>query len=271
MSLERTALRLAAVMALTNGFAAPYPTMAGKRVYDSRMDPLEDYSAAPDFIPQAVINVDADDGKSLSTNNGGPPFEHSVTLCVDLSIGIIGRAQDEEGNEVDAVMLPQTEPELEAALDLFERQVSDVFRYFPGTWGARLYPICRRVADWNSSRYVQQDTAVRLAVRQIKATVLLPLEADANPVAEAASPTIPEPLGPLLAAIIAADGPFAPAAQTLTDMLTANGGAGTLVIPTLTTPTHVRLIEADQAEKNNAGTPKGARSDGVADVEMEVP
>ena len=265
MSLERTALRLATVMALSNGFLSPWPTMAGPRVFDSRFDPAQIVDlASDDVLPLVVVVTDDDTGASLSENNGGPPFEHTVTLCLDISIGMVGEIE----GKPSFVGLPQSEPELEAMLDLFEMQLRRALVDPVNAWTAEFTKMARRITDWKSARYVERDSNVRLAARKITASVLLqPEELTEIATDPPATPAIPAPLGPLLTLIADSDSPYAPSAAALADLLLDAGATAPVTIPLLE---RVRFIEANQAEKNGAGTAKGPRQAGVAEVELPV-
>lgn len=260
MSLERTALRLATVMALTNGMAAPFPTLAADRVFDSRMDPIEGLKEA-DLVPLVLVYTDDTDNAALSENNGGPPWRTTVNLVMEISVGMTA--------EIEGRLTPVqigTEPELEAMLDLLEEQIERVFRTPASPWAARLWnEHLVRIESWSSARFVERDTNARLAVRQIVAKVLLvqPPEPD---ISDDVWPevVIPPPLGPLLEAIVAADGPYAASAAQIQSLLTANGGFGPLVLPTLD---RVRLVEEDQGGGNLTGDGP-ARPDGIAEANL---
>lgn len=265
MSLERTALRIATVMALANGFEAPWPTIAGPRVFDSRFDPAQIVDlASDDVLPIVTVITDDDHGASESENNGGPPFEHTVTLCLDISIGMVGEIE----GEARFVGMPQSEPELEAMLDVFERQLRRALVDPVNVWSEEFRKVARRVTDWRSARYVERDSNVRLAARKVTAAVLLQpedlIELATDP---PATPAIPPPLGPLLTMIAASDSPYAPSAAALADLLLDAGATAPVTIPLLE---RVRFIEANQADKNGAGTAKGPRQAGVAEVELPV-
>ena len=263
MSLERTALRLAAVMALANGFAEPYPTMARQLVYDSRIDPIQGVDR-DELVPTIRIMTETDQGQSLSANNGGPPFERRVFLIIEISLGTLGE------NAEDGLIWPETEPELEAMLDLFERQVERVFLDGHSTWGAQLSKLCRRIEKWDSERFIEREGNTRFAARQITAVIALPLAEDPQvtlwsgeqPSAPAA--TIPAPLGPLLDLIVADEGSYAPSAQAMKDMLIAAGGEKPFVLPRLE---RVRFIEADHGGGNADGDDP-ARLDGIAESDL---
>lgn len=266
--LERAALRIGAVMALTNGFvpldaeAGTYPTLAGQRVYDSRMDPIEGLDSQ-ELVPVVLVYTDNTDGESLSANNGGPPFRHNVNLVFELSIGMY---VDEE----TGVVVIQSEPELEAMLDLFEHQVRRAISHPSWLWSRRLVEpgkdLLIRVASWDSQRYVERDASARLAARQIIARVELP-QVDLDEMtteAPASPPPIPAPLGPLLGEIIAADGPYATTAAAIRDLLQEAGAGQPLLLGTLD---KVRLIESNKGGGNLTGD-DFARPDGVAEADL---
>lgn len=268
MSLDRAALRLATVMALTNGYTGPYPTMAGPNVYDSRVDPIEGGNVG-ELAPLAMVFTDDDDGEQLSMNNGGPPFRHTINLIFELSIGMVGELvdangaplQDADGNPVVGLLPIATEPELEIMLDLFEWQVRQIFaRPWGATWSNRLLDThIARVVSWSSARFVEREGQRRLAVRQIMLKVELPQEGDIDPT-QPTPETVPEPLGSLLQEIIDGAGPYAASAEAMQDLLVENGGFAAPALPPLN---RVRLKEADLGGGNLAGV-AAARPDGVA-------
>lgn len=256
MSLERTAFRLAVVMALSNGMAAPWPTIARGRVFDSRMDPRQ-ITDLEEVMPMITVCTDDDAGDSLSDNNGGPPFGHNACqLVIEATIGVLG--EDEEKNAT--AVLPQSEPELEALLDLMERQIKQALINPLNTWSGHLAGTHRGLTDWKSTKFIEQDSNVRLAARRMIVSARLPLEE----LFPALSGGIPAPLGPLLTAIIDSGSPYAPAAQSLQGMLLTAGAGATLTLPPLL---RVRLIEAEQAE-TEAGVPAGPRAAGVAQANL---
>lgn len=266
MSLERTALRLAAVMALSNGYQPPYPTMATTRVYDSRQDPIEGLEPGQ-LVPTIVLYTDNSDGQPLDGNNGGPPFIDTVHLVVEISLGMAREWKNQAGQPVIGIEAPQTEPELDAALDAFEWQVRRVFGDGKSTWGTHLMGVHRGIVSWKSNRFIERDAGVRLASRQIVAELRLQQEPE-RPIAALpdVAPFIPEPLGGLLTAIAASDSPYAASATALQQLLLTNAPDTPIPIP----PTlRLRFVEARQAEANGAGVRRGPRPDGVADVILD--
>jgi hypothetical protein len=263
MGLNRTALRLATVMCLANGFVGPFPTMAKGRVFDSRFDPLQVVDLT-EVIPIITVCTDNTQGESLSRNNGGPPFEDTCTLVLEVSIGMAGEMEDSDERFIG---LPQTEPELEAMLDLFERQIKVALVHPTNPWSIEFQRHARRITDWNSERFVEAEGNIRLAARKMSATVMLQLEelTDVVTTTPLPSPSIPAPLGPLLDLIIASGSPFAPAATQMQDLLLDNGASQPVSLEPLE---RVRIFERHDITTNGAGTKKGPRVDGVAEVEL---
>ncbi len=258
MSLARSAIRIATVMALANGFREPYPTMAGGHVYDTRLDPIE---AARDLIPVAIVYTDDSSGRPLSPQNGGPAYEEQATIVIEIAIGVSGGSEDAEDRAGFA--LPQTEPELELMLDAFEEQVARVFGDAMSKWGAHLWRLGRRFGDWESARYVEREGGIRLASRQIRITAHLPLRP--GPLPSANAPAIAEPLGSFLAAIVADAGPYAGNATAMQALLTGALAPHTLEREPLET---VHMTEAAHTELNDEDVPRGPRPDGVAQARI---
>ncbi len=260
MSLNRAALRLATVMALSNACESPYPTLAENRVFDSRIDPLEGLNEG-DLVPTIVVSTDDVTGESLSPNNGGAPWRETVELKITCSIGAVINAADDEDDPIFVITPIESEAEHEMMLDLFEDQIRrSLDRTNVNAWTQRLFDRhVNRVNSLASLRYVERDAQVRIAQREITLQVemLQPVEQAIAAPGEGVA-AIPEPMNSLLADIIAIDGDYAPTAQAMHDALTENGGFQPIEIPPLDT---VRLIEGDDGG--------GFRPDGVAEVDLE--
>lgn len=276
MSLERTALRLGVVMAMTNAMQAPFPTIAANRVFDSRIDAIQGATEG-DIAPIAIVYTDDDDRDALSGNNGGPPWRQHVNLVLELSMGMVGPLvnetgtpmKDENGNPFSTFLPVETEPELETMLDLFESQVERMFRQPSTPWAERLTSgasnggVIVRLESWSSRRFVEREAQYRFAARQVMIKVMLEQPAEPAIVAPPApgdppiEVSIPAPLGPLLDAVIEDGGPYANSCEHIRELLTDNGGFGPIVAAPLR---RVRIKEAD------AGG--GKRPDGVAEVQF---
>jgi hypothetical protein len=264
MSLERAALRLATVMALTNGFKAPWPTMAQNRVFDSRQDQIQGLEVGQ-VVPMIVVYTDDDIGHAIANNQDGPPFDHETHLILEITLGQATEYKaDDDRDPVLVLIPPQSDPELEAAIDALEAQVMRVFRDRGlSTWGQQLGAVINRVKSWDSKRFVDHETSIRLVSRQI--TVAVRLVQPEDPIIGAGDPSIPEPYNGVLQAVIDDNGPYAPTAQVIQDQLSGNAPATPYNLPALE---RVRFIEQDQAQKNDAGDAAGPRADGVAQANL---
>ena len=116
MILNRLLLRIAAVTALSNYQEEPFPTLAGKHVFDSRIDPVATLHGH-DLYPICVVYSDYDKD-SLSFKNMRRK-DRSLTLTFELFCGQI----EEHGQDEFVVTLPQTDSEIEMTLDLLEDEI----------------------------------------------------------------------------------------------------------------------------------------------------
>lgn len=158
MSLIRTALRLIAVEALKGA------TLAGSRVYDSRMSDLSPDLFTEDLNPVILVMTDKDEGGQLSAQNGGPPFARSAELS--LEFGMTERIQ-QDGE--DGLEYANTDARLEAALDMMEFQVMRHLQ-FADTDLCILFRRFWRVTKFDCHRQILEDTSVKLACRVLTLT-----------------------------------------------------------------------------------------------------
>ncbi|MCW2276375.1 hypothetical protein GJ654_18785 [Rhodoblastus acidophilus] len=164
MSLQRTALRLGACCALLAD-----PVLAARlngRVFDSRLAMFD--SAEP--VPLILLYAEDDDGGAFSANNGGPDFNRTCELTMEIAI----RATDPDtGDAVVAV----SDREMEGDLDLIEHRIvgdaSDIqnggfFLSSGNTYSKYLRDhVIRRISKVSSSRYQDDATGQRFAVRVV--------------------------------------------------------------------------------------------------------
>lgn len=185
MSVNRILARWAAVCALNNYLAEPWPTLAGGNIFDSKIEPVEDMAGDRAF-PCCVVYTDYDQdpwGKARKLET-----ERLLTLTVEL---MIVQATVVQGGEIPAYALdcPTTDSEIESTLDLFELQIyraltagtaaSDAFNY-----------ICSTYKTVISRRGASVEGGQRLAARQ------LTLEMKA--IRDNSAGTIPEDLQPFI-------------------------------------------------------------------------
>ncbi|HWL06729.1 MAG TPA: hypothetical protein VNQ99_17635 [Xanthobacteraceae bacterium] len=163
MSLARTAVRLLAVGVMT-GTDGARPTIAGPRVYDSRISDLAPETFAEDAKPVLLVLTDEDSGEALSDANGGPPFRRLIELVIEMAM--VERHKVGDGYVVG---YPDTDARLEASLDLLEHQVLDVLGN--GTTDAALtFQSHIRVWRRAAHRQVTDDAGVKMACRILSLT-----------------------------------------------------------------------------------------------------
>jgi hypothetical protein len=138
---SRLALRLAAIEALNpsaTGAAGPWPTVAGPRVYDSRIDPIAlatsdaDYEKALDALEnKPLISVYTEDCHDQPQGTDMIwPGNQTVTLVLELMIAARGTIEAEITNAdgtagvqtIGALVAPATSQQHEALLDTLEGQ-----------------------------------------------------------------------------------------------------------------------------------------------------
>lgn len=116
--LARLALRLAAVAALDGR------TIAEDRVDDSRLAALAPEDVPDDGLPVIMAITDDDDGEAFSEQDGGPPFDRLIDLCLELSMQARVQYID-PGNPAESIYnieAPDTDARLDASLDFLEFQ-----------------------------------------------------------------------------------------------------------------------------------------------------
>jgi len=166
--MNRTALRLSTVAALSGGGAAPFPTMANQYVYDSRQDDIVDLS--PEIRRPVIVVRTDDDERTYLTPQGAPSramSRRSINLKVEISV--IAAAIEQDGTPV--VGWPETDSELEAMLDLMEYQVEAALRGSTvwAMWWQHLWSL----EDWSSLPFfdVSDEGNARLAAREIRVRI----------------------------------------------------------------------------------------------------
>jgi hypothetical protein len=168
MSMTRLLARIAGVCALNNFGEAPYPTMAGEHIYDSKIEPIED-SKEDIVYPMCAIYTDYD--KDHWNYSGGTMKHRLMTVTIELIVVQFQLQKPPKGAPASAppvyeARYPLTDSELETSLDIFETQVfralaagnvaSDLFSYLCPSYESA---VSRRGASWEGGQ--------RLAARQI--------------------------------------------------------------------------------------------------------
>jgi hypothetical protein len=218
MTLVRTALRLAAVNALAGATATSGPTIANNRVYDSRITDFNPESFPDDAKPTVIVLTDEDEGDQLSKQNGGPPFFRKIDLVFEL--GIVQKVQD--GTTFNLIY-PDTDPRLEAALDVLEFQITQRLGYDPDQT-CSLFRKFFRPQKRDCHRQVLDDAGVKIACRVLTWTVDAPddqvLVFNAADTVPTGIDALPDPLKTIAAALPAGSS-GADIAQSIANALAA--------------------------------------------------
>ena len=202
MSLARTALRLAAIAALET-----HPVIAAccpGRIFDSRVGDFNHREP----VPVIIVTTEELHGEPFNPQNGGEPFNDHCDLVLEIAM-----TQFVEGEGGDAFLYrPETDRELEAALDLLEECASLMItlgrpaaRFRPTAAGALLQKaVVRRVTKRTSARFASDQTGEKLAIHLLTFRVELKGEAvdmRAPPTGEFA--LLPDPLRSVAASLAA--------------------------------------------------------------------
>lgn len=163
MTLARTALRLC-VSACLKGDGNSRPTIAGGRIYDSKIGDVSPESFVDDAKATVILLTDQDEGQALSDQNGGPPFRRMIDLVVEF--GMTLAVKDEDGYSVG---YPDTDARLESSLDLLEFQIIRRLSYDPGEMPV-LFRRIARIRKYDNHRQVLDDTGVKIACRILTLT-----------------------------------------------------------------------------------------------------
>lgn len=251
------ALRLAAILALTNYYEAPWPTIAKGRVFDSRIDPIQGADKT-DLIPTIAVYTDDDIGDALSMNNGGPPFRRNINLVMWLTLGQIG--EDTDLGE-QTIIFPQTDSQLEATLDLFEHQTRFALANFQNPW-ARIFLLqWQHMTNWRSERMVTEAN-VRLAARQLTATI--EIHDDELPdvtTGEIAEQPLPENIQTMLNGVQQAGAPRGDVAYMI-------GMLKDATIPTLVKADALRSVKLMHTHPNDTVTGKAITPSPIATADL---
>jgi len=159
MIMNRTLLRMAAVCAMNNFDAEPYPTMAKEHIYDSKIEPIEDF-AKTGLFPMVAVYTDYD--RDFWLHQGANNKEgRRLTLTVELVVSQVSGLGT--NYKVD---LPIVDSEVETSLDVLEAQI---FRALTAQHVAANYVrhLTQCWVDVVSRRGASADSGQRLAARQI--------------------------------------------------------------------------------------------------------
>jgi hypothetical protein len=141
-------MRSAALAALER----PGATMAGKSVYDSRLLPVVDISSE-NLLPAILIYTDTDKRVNQTKTGSSILWKRDVTLVLDIAIT----------REFKYI---ETDPELEALLDLFEAEV-ELALFSQDPLAKAFREVCQTIDEVEITAYRDAEQARSYAVRQM--------------------------------------------------------------------------------------------------------
>lgn len=170
MSIARALLRIAlqealCPSALLDDPAAQFPTLAGSRVFNSRLDPLDDLDA-DGRRPSIAIYTD---NYSLDRAAQSGPVFYSVTCDLVLVLSVMGKLADGDG---EYAVLTETDSGVESQIDAMEWQVFEIMHAMPS--GALFRKMAMLPAlEWKSDPMRSGEEAVRMSQRTIRVRLRL--------------------------------------------------------------------------------------------------
>ena len=162
MSLARLAMRIAAARALKGA------TLAGDRVFDSAIDPIDQTIAE---TRQPILVVMTDDHEADITGRDLTYGDARCDLVIEAAIAarVEIPATDGDGNAT-TIAIPHTDEGMELVLDMIEHQVVAALTRERTDWSRVWMKLVPRISKRLSRRGASAENGVRFAARQIVIT-----------------------------------------------------------------------------------------------------
>lgn len=168
MIVNRTMVRLSAWAALSNHFRAPFPTIAGENIHDSKIDPVET-TPGETMYPLVVVYTDYDLNGIM--HRWSRSEERVLTLTFEIFVGQITDSE-RDGNPA-GLYIPETDAEIEVNLDILEDQIYLALNN--GTPAANCFQaLCHKMSKIISRRGASVEGGTKLAARQITMEMSVP-------------------------------------------------------------------------------------------------
>jgi hypothetical protein len=161
MSLVALAVRIATVRALTDA------TLAGSRVYDSAIDPI-DHTITEERAPVIVVLTDDDEQEPEGRDLSNAPRKLDLVIEVAVASRVCG--EDQDGQQAEAIEIPHTDAGLELTINLIGRQINRVLLTDQGPWATLWRRIVLSPQKVTSKRGAGSEKGVRFAARQLVIT-----------------------------------------------------------------------------------------------------
>ncbi len=161
MSLARLALRIVTARALKGA------TLAGTRVYDSAVEPI-DLQVRDNREPFLVVLTDEHD-RSVT----GRDLRHGTDTCeLVIEIAVAARVPVDvpDVGATTEVIIPHTDAGMELVIDLVGHQITDTLMSGASVWSRLWQKFVMRATRIGSRRGASSEGGVRFAARQIVIT-----------------------------------------------------------------------------------------------------
>jgi hypothetical protein len=234
------ALRPSALLASDTG----WPTLAGKFVSDSRIDPIDDITDDTERRPLIAVYTEA---THLDKIAQAGPILHKPDVDLVLDISVVSKFAVDGGQPI--IDYCETDGQTEGTLDVLESQIYDVLHFAPS--GALFRRMAKGIAEnWESTPHRSAEEAIRLARREIRARFCMK-ETFLNP-APATAPTDLARLPAALQSVAAALN-----GSTYLADLVLGAARSAFVMPTAVNLNSVGLTMAPQPGTNNPAPVQG--------------
>ena len=162
MSLTRLVMRLAAARALRDR------TLAGARVFDSAVDPI-DQTIAENRLPLLVLTTDEHEADITGRDLSGDAQRCDLVIELAIAARVEVPARDGQGGQI-TIAIPHTDEGMELTLDMMEHQVLGALTRDDNAWARAWMKLVPRVTRRLSRRGASSENGVRFAARQLVLT-----------------------------------------------------------------------------------------------------
>lgn len=162
MSLTRLVMRLAAARALRDR------TVAGARVFDSAVDPI-DQTIAENRQPLLVLTTDEHEADITGRDLAGDAQRCDLVIELAIAARVEVPARDGQGGQI-TIAIPHTDEGMELTLDIMEHQVTRALTRDDNAWSHAWMKLVPRVTQRLSRRGASSENGIRFAARQLVLT-----------------------------------------------------------------------------------------------------
>jgi hypothetical protein len=143
-------------------------TLAGPRVFDSAVDPI-DQTIAEQRQPLIVLTTDEHEVETTGRDLGSGNHQCDLVIEVAIAARVEVPASDGQGGQI-TIAIPHTDEGMELTLDLMEHQVVAALTRDDNEWSRIWMMLVPRVQRRLSRRGASAENGVRFAARQLVLT-----------------------------------------------------------------------------------------------------